>query len=214
VTHPGDTVETFLEGVHVVAAALASPAVAEAWDRPSVLEGQRVSGLVGHLARGGVWVVADYLDAGAPEGPVDFTSASDYFATLMGAVSPDDHQANRERGATIAAVGRVELLRALDQHVDALGPRLRSLEMSHLLAVINGKVIRLDDYLATRIVEQVVHLDDLARSIDHDPWPMPPAAHDLTIAVGIDIARHQAGALPFIRALYRQGFAQQLLPVF
>ncbi len=210
---PFDVVEMFLQGAEVVAAALASLAVAEAWDRPSVLEEQRVSGLAGHLARGGVWVVAEYLDAAPVDGPVDFTSAGSYFATLMTGMSAGDHEAIRRRGADVASVGRDDVLRTLAERLAALGPRLRSLAADHLVAVTGGKVMRLDDYLATRILEQVVHLDDLARSIDQDPWSMPPAAHELAIAVGTDIARHRAGSLAVVRALYRGGFAEQLLPV-
>ena len=33
--------------------------------------------------------------------------------------------------------------------------------------------MRLDDYLVTRLVEQVVHLDDLARSLGVESWPVP-----------------------------------------
>jgi hypothetical protein len=208
-----DTVGIFLQGAEVVAAALAASAVAEAWDRPSVLEDQRVSGLAGHLARGGVWVVADYLDATPVNGPVDFTSAGDYFANLLRDLSPADHEAIRQRGADVAAVGQDDLVRTLGLRLAALGPRLRSLEPDHLLAVTGGKVMAVDDYLATRIVEQVVHLDDLARSIDQDPWTLPPGASELAIAVGTEIARRQAGSLAVVRALYRRGFAQQLLPV-
>jgi len=211
--HPADIVELFLEGAEVVAVALAAPAVVEAWDRPSVLEGQRVSGLAGHLARGGVWVVADYLDTAPTNGTADFTSAGDYFTSLMQTMSPDDHDAVRKRGADVAAAGRDDLLRALAERLAALGPRLRSLEAGQLIAVTRGKVLSVSDYLATRVVEQVVHLDDLARSIDQDPWSMPPGATDLAIAVGTDIARRQAGSHAVVRALYRHGFAQQVLPV-
>ncbi len=190
-----DVVEVFLEGAGVVAAAVGSSVVADAWDLPSVLEDQRVGGLAGHLARGGVWVVADYLDEGAPGATVDFSSAGEYFHGLLGDVSPEDHQAIRRRGAEVAAAGHGELCRALRQRLDALGPRLRSLEARHLIAVTGRKVMRLDDYLTTRIVEQVVHLDDLARSVDHDPWPMPAAATDVAIAVGIDIPAAAVAAL-------------------
>lgn len=211
VTH--DMAEVFLLGAQVVGTALADPAVAAAWDRPSVLEEQRVSGLAGHLARGGVWVLADYLDAGAPEGPLDFTSAGDYFTTLLGKSTPADHRAIRERGAEVAAPGREELLRTLGQRLEALGPSLRTRQASSLVAVTGGKVMRLGDYLATRIVEQVVHLDDLARSVDRHPWPMPEEAVDIAIAVGTDVARRRGGSLAVVRALYRRGYAEPLLPV-
>ncbi len=208
-----DIVELFLEGAQVVAAAVAASVVADAWDLPSVLEDQRVGGLAGHLARGGVWVVADYLDGTVEGGTVDFSSAGEYFHVLLGAVSPEDHQAVRRRGADVAAAGHGELCRVLGQRLDALGPRLRSLEAGHLMAVLGGKVMRLDDYLTTRIVEQVVHLDDLARSVDHDPWPMPAGATDVAVAVGIDIARRQDGSTALIRALYRRGWSASVFPV-
>lgn len=130
VAQPADVVEIFLERGQVVACALADPAVAAAWDRPSVLEDQRVSGLAGHLARGGVWVVADYLGAARPEGPVTFASAGEYFTTLRG-----DRRAICDRGADVAAAGHVELRRVLAARLDALATRLRSLSGDHLLAV-------------------------------------------------------------------------------
>ena len=63
--------------------------------------------------------------------------------------------------------------------------------------------IRFDEYLKTRIVEQVVHLDDLARSVDREPWPMPEAAQSLVIHLGIDVARVRSGGTAVVRALYR-----------
>lgn len=208
-----DVPSLFLEGADVVAEAIGDPAVAEAWDRPSVLEDQRVSGLAGHLARSGVWVVADYLDAGEPEGPPDFNSAGHYFATFADAASLDDHRAIRDRGAAVAAVGHDELVETLVARLDALRPRLESLPVDHLIAVLDGKVMRLDDYLMSRIVEQVVHLDDLARSVDQEPWELPIAAEALAMSVGLDIACRRSGTDAVLRALYRQGFAEPTLPV-
>ncbi len=107
---PNDIVELFLTGAEVVAEAVASPEVAAAWDQPSVLEEQTVGSLAGHLARGGVWVVADYLDAATPEGPVDLPSAAAYFAKFTDVQDPTIHQAIRDRGASVAAVGRDALV--------------------------------------------------------------------------------------------------------
>ena len=80
--------ELFVAGAHTIVDAIADPSVGEAWDRPSVLEDQLVSGLCGHLARGGVWVVSDYLDAGTPVGPVEFASAGEYFEGFAASASP------------------------------------------------------------------------------------------------------------------------------
>ncbi len=213
VAQPADVVAVFVQGAEVVVAALADPAVGDAWDSPSVLPDQRVSGLAGHLARGGVWVVDEYLDAGPPPGPVDFTSAAEYFATLMGTASPADHRAIRARGADIAAPGLHPLASELRLRLDVIAARLATLDAGRLIAVTGGRVLRLDHYLATRIVEQVVHLDDLARSVGHEPWPLPAGALDLAISVGTDIARLRGGDPAVVRALYRHGFAEELLPV-
>ena len=201
----------FLEGGRVVVAAIADPAVAAAWDRPSVLEDQLVSGVAGHVARG-VWAVGEYLEAGPAQGPVAFGSAGEYFSAFAEHASTDDHQAIRDRGAAVAAVGRDELIRQLEAWLGVLVPRLRSLDVDHLVAVLSGKVMRLEDYLTTRIVEQVVHLDDLARSIGREPWSLPSGAQALAIAVGTDIAVRRRGSNAVIRSLYRKGFAEKSLP--
>lgn len=210
---PLDVVTMYLDGARVVAEAIADASVAAAWHHPSVLEDQTVSGLAGHLARGSVWGVTDYLDAGPPTGPVDFDSAGEYFAAVVSMASPDLHQAVRERGAAVGSVGQQALARTLDERIEAMGPRLRSLGVAHPIGVVFGKVMRLDNYLVTRIVEQVVHLDDLARSVDHEPWPMPLGAQELAITVGTEIARRRRGSGAVVRALYRQGFAEAALPV-
>ena len=117
-------------------------------------------------------VIADYLDAPLTKGPVDFTSAGSYFATLMRTISPDGHRAIRQRGADVAAVGRDDLLRALVERLAALRLRLRSLEPGHLVAVTGGKVMSIHDYLTTRIVEQRRR----ARSTTSSTWCEAEAA--------------------------------------
>jgi hypothetical protein len=208
-----DATTIFLAGAHSVAGALADPSVADAWSLPSVLEDQAVSSLAAHLARGGVWAVADYLDAGPPPGPVDFDSASEYFAALVSNSSVAANRAIRERSAAIASIGREELLRTLGSRLEDLEPRLLAMDPDELIAVIAGKVMRLGDYLETRIVEQTVHLDDLARSLNREPWPLPAGAADLTIAIGVEVASRRSGKPALVRALYRQGSAEGTLPV-
>jgi hypothetical protein len=212
VFEPTEVVELFIGGAHVIASAISDPLVADSWDSPSVLEEQLVSGLAGHLARGGVWAVADYLDAGTASGPVDFESAGEYFASFADSASPEAHRSIRERGAAVASVGRDDLVQMLGERLGELEPIMRTLDPAQLVTVIAGSVMRLSDYLATRIVEQTVHLDDLARSVGHEPWPVPAGARALTISVGSEIARRRFGDTALIRALYRKGFAEPTLP--
>lgn len=201
----------FLDGAGVVADAIGDRRVADSWDRPSVLEEQTVAGLCGHLARGS-WIVADYLSAGSPASPPDFESAAHYFAAFADTAGPEMHRGIRERGAAIAADGPAALVATLRANLEALVPDLERLPGDHLMAVIGGKVVRLHDYLVSRIVEQAVHLDDLARSIGAEPWPLPDSHVALAISVGVEVAKLRQGAPAVLRALYRRGSAEGVLP--
>ena len=209
----------FLEGARVVADAVADPAVGAAWDRPSVLEDQLVSSLAGHLARGGVWVVDEYLAADGPGDPgrsggsPDFVSAGDYYATFAETASADMHRSVGDRGAAVGAVGQEALVAQLRDRTGQLEQRLAELPSGHVMSVIAGRRIRLGDYLVTRMVEQAVHLDDLARSVDRTPWPLPGPLVERVLAVGLEVARRRQGDDAVLRALYRRSFAEGVLPV-
>jgi hypothetical protein len=209
-----DATDRFLAGAAVVAEAVADRRVAQAWAEPSVLEDQLVGGLAGHLARGAVWAVADYLDGGPPAGPVRFESAAAYFAGIMESVRPEDHQAIRRRGAEVGSVGPAALAATLDRRRAELAERLAALDGEPTVAVIGGVVTRLADYLLTRLVEQVVHLDDLARSIGADPWPLPPELPELVARIGTEVAFRRHGAPAVVLALFRPDRAEGVLPVF
>ena len=206
-----DNVGIFLETANVVHTAIADKAVAAAWERPSVLEEQRVSNLCGHLARG-TWVVGEYLAAGPPAGPPDFNSAAEYFSLLSDRATEEFHRAIRQREANLVPVSHRELVTMLGDRVSGLDEALRSGAPDRLVAVFSGLVIRLDHYLATRIIEQVVHLDDLARSVGLDPWPTPQCDR-LVVTLGAEVGLRRRGPTAMVRALYRQGFTEGILPV-
>ena len=208
-----DATDVFLAGAAAVRAAVASEAVAAAWEQPSVLEQQTVGGVAGHLARTGGWLVGDYLAAAPPEGPPEFVDAADYYARLMESLGPDDHAAIRDRGARLAARGQAWILAELDDKLPRLPAALAGLDDDATVAAYAGLPMRVRDYLVTRIVEQVVHLDDLARSVGTDGWPVPPAAVDLTMRAAVEVARRRRGDTSVLRALYRTGGDDQVFPV-
>lgn len=208
----GPVRDEFLRGAEVVLVALSDERVARAWDEPSVLEGQTVGSLAGHLARGGVWVVGDYLDAGPPETGVDIPSAADYFSQLSDSLTANDHAAIRARGAAIAAKGREAVVGRLTTAVPELRVRLTDEPADRSVTVFAGLVMPLDEYLMTRIIEQAVHLDDLARSLGVPPWPYPADVEALVIGRGAEIGRLRRGGPAMVQALYR-GDVEGVLPV-
>lgn len=179
--------------------------VAEAWDDPSTLDDQTVGSLAGHLARGAVWVVDEYLDRPIPgSSSVDFDSAAHYYAVITSTLSEADHAAIRQRGAQIADAGHGAVVERLGDALATLRGRLPTEPPNRLITVYGDAVMRLDDYLMTRIIEQVVHLDDLARSLGIDPWPNRPETEALVISSGAEIGRRRRGGRDMIRALFRE----------
>lgn len=203
----------FLEGAGVVCDALGSSSVAARWDAPSVLDGQSVGGLAGHLARGGVWVVGDYLAGPEPEAEPLFQSAAEYELVAVQHLDAAAHQAIRDRGAEVAAAGPAEVAATARTRLAEVAPLLPRLGPDRKVAVIGGAVMRLGDYLSTRVVEQAVHLDDLARSVEGATWQVPATCLQLAIDVGIELASLRYDATEVLRALYRGEAAAPVFPV-
>lgn len=212
---------SFLAGAEVVLEAISDERTAYVWDEPSVLEGQTIGSLAGHLARGSVWVVGDYLERGSPlaiqdGGVIDYTSGADYFASILSELDETAHASIRDRGAAIAAEGHKSVSLRLEEQLELLSGRLTLESSQRLISVINGKVMTLDDYLVTRMVEQAVHLIDLADSLGLGPedrgWQYPPDAADIVIQCGLDLAEIKKGRSEVVRAIFRSD-TEQVLPV-
>lgn len=197
--------DAFLRSSRVVQAAIADERIAAAWASPSALEGQTVGGLVGHLARA-VTVVEGYLDGDEPDlYRPGLESAGHYYASLMEAMTDADHAGVRQRGAEAGEAGATALADGVEAAVDRLTTRLPTEPADRRVAVIGGTVMRLDDYLVTRMVEQVVHLDDVARSVGVEPWTVPTDVLDLVLACGAEVGRRRSGGPAMIRSLFREG---------
>jgi hypothetical protein len=127
-----------------------------------------------------------------------------YYASVP---SPGDatelHRDIRARGEAPGERGQ----RATIEELDALGTRLRTRlaaeSASRTLTVMGGNTMRLDDYLETRIVEVVVHSDDLATSIGLTA-NIPPSAASIAVEHLLDVARQRHGDFALVRAFTRR----------
>jgi uncharacterized protein (TIGR03083 family) len=195
--------ELFLETSRVARGLVARPEIAERWDQPSALREFSIRGLSGHLYRA-TGSVSAYLDRGEPEG--GSIDAAAYYAEAVGEpdVDSDLHRAVRQRGEEAAAGGRDALLRAWDDMIEGLTARLQAEPRDRRLSVFKGLVLTLDDYLITRLVELVVHADDLAVSIDIEPPELAREAYSVAIDCLVNVARIKHGDGAIIRALTRR----------
>lgn len=194
----------FLECARASRALIARAEVGEGWDGPSALEHFSLRGLAGHLVRATGSVEA-YLDRAEP--PDDgVISAAAYYATAVDTpdLQSELHVAVRAKGEAEAAGGHAALVQRLDELTDRLTKRLEAEPPGRRVRVFQDLVLTLDDYLVTRLVEQLVHCDDLAVSLGVPTPEPPPGAMDVVLGALLEVARWRHGDLAVLRAFSRR----------
>ncbi len=194
----------FLDASGAATRLLGRPEVGERWNEPSALPELSVGELAGHLLRG-ILTVETYLDADEPaEGALD--AAGYYHALNLTTDLADDlNRSVRVRSAEAARGG----WRAVADEAESLRRRLQGRlgeeRSDRRVAVALGLRMSLDEYLVTRVVELVVHTDDLATSVDLSEEFVPTSeASAVTIETLVAVARLRHGDLAVIRSLVRR----------
>jgi len=197
--------QAFLDSAAAAAALLADPAVASAWEAPSALSRFTVGGLAGHLARQ-VIMVPELL-AADPRPAGQRVCLLDHYARApwVGAgVDAEINVAVRRSGEAAAACGAVELARRTGSAVGQLRGRLPAEPADRLVQVPGAPwLLSLSDFLLTRLVEIVIHADDLAVSAGIDGPPLPRPATDTVLALLVRLAARRHGPAAVLRALSR-----------
>jgi hypothetical protein len=198
-----DARQAFLDAAGTVRSVLAAGEVADRWDKPSVLRQMSVGALAGHLLRAATTVVA-YLEQ-PPKGETPI-SPGEYYATILATseISDPMHVAIRERAEKEGAQGHDAVVSRWDETVAHLIDVLGSEPDDRVLTVAGDLVMRLDDYLVTRLVEVVVHTDDLAASVGLNTPRFASAAMKLVFDHLIEVARVRHGDLAVLRGFSRR----------
>lgn len=177
-----DLVDTFLTTARIAVGFVASPAVRATWHEPSALPEYNVGALAAHLGRALVSVDA-YRSAPPPPDGAEPIDAATYFVMALGDHDPVTsriHQGVRRRAADAAAGGPEHLA----EDLSAVYERLEvGLDPTQRVGVFGDLVMELGEYLETRIVELVVHMSDLARSVGAVEPALPE--HAWRIAAGV-----------------------------
>ena len=150
------------------------------WDQAALGEWD-VRELVAHADRA-YKTVLEYTVGDVKDDTIIY-SAAGYFRTVLAEETPHVHIAARARRE---AAERADWLAATDQLADATEQTLRDLPGDTPVHTFVGEML-LDQYLATRIVELVVHGLDLSAAIDL-PTPPPLLAAKVAIEVLLDLA--------------------------
>lgn len=205
--------DTFLDTAAIAAALLRDPTVAERWSRPSALADLSVGGLARHLAN----QVTDSrallrAAAGATAVPVieHYTRGAWVTSGHEGTDNVSIRRWGEEGAAKITPEGLA------DEVDDALAELRRVVPAEPPERVVDlrrwGLVV--DDYLLTRVMEMVVHTDDLAVSLDVPTPELPVAATEAAIDLLTRVAAWRHGPLALVRALARQERAPAVIAAF
>ncbi len=167
-----------------------------------------VGALAAHLARA-AFVIVPYLDASVPDpGPeaTELLSADQYFERLPFTADLHDpaHVGVRTRAAEGAEEGHAALLERLDATLAELDARFGSEPEDRAVAVTAGLVLPLDEYLVTRMVEVMVHSDDLAASAGLETPEFDPMTRACVVGCLLAIVRLRHGDTAVVRAFTRR----------
>lgn len=204
----GEWLDPFFDACRMATDVMAEHAVAARWTRPSALPGLTTGGLAGHL-----YAAIRRFEVALDEdvvGPQTVLALPEFYG-LNRVEEPAEldagwHPLLREDAERRASYGPQAVVGRFTELVDRLGERLARERPDRLIPVwtVPGGVTALEAYVATRVVELVVHVDDLAVSADLPPLSVPHAAASCVVDVFVDMARHRGGDLAVIRAFARR----------
>ncbi|CAO5235202.1 maleylpyruvate isomerase N-terminal domain-containing protein [Frankia sp. AgKG'84/4] len=205
--------QTYLDTATAAAVLLRDPALGAAWDAESALAHYRVGALAGHLAWQIVHVpemLAAAPPAGEPRGLLEHYTG----AVWLGAAPDAEINVGlRDLGEQVAAGGPVALAERVERALALLRVALPAAPPRRLVR-LGSSVLRLEDFLTSRLVEITVHADDLAVSVGVEAPPMPAPAVEavLGLLTRLAVARH--GSTAVLRALSRSERAPATIAAF
>lgn len=204
------TRSAFLDFVPASRQVLARPEVRAAWDEPSSLEHMTVGMVAGHLLRALI-TLDRYVGGDEPELADNLVDAAGYLLSTEDLVTDEQpdldsplHQEIRQRSRDAASVGHEGVVARWDETASRLSARLASEPPARRIVVMGPLVMLVDEYITTRLIELVVHTDDLAVSVGLEPPDIPDAVYRPIASALVNAAHRRHGALAVIRALTRR----------
>jgi hypothetical protein len=208
----------YLDAATAAANLIASPEVAARWDDPSALSQLTIGALAGHLARQVTRVPAQ-LEGESPLPPdAELITVLEHYARAAWIDAAPDDEVNvniRQESADEAANGAADLAQRTKDAIASLRTILPAEDGNRPYYLPwTGWALTLNDFLTTRTLEIVIHIDDLAVSVDVTPPPLPAEATDTVIALLARLATRRHGTAAVLRALSRSERAPATITAF
>ncbi|WP_432901482.1 maleylpyruvate isomerase N-terminal domain-containing protein [Micromonospora matsumotoense] len=194
--------DAFLDVAEIAASLLREPLMAERWSTPSALPDFSTGGLARHLANQVTHTVT-FLAAEQGASPIPVLEHFTGNAWVTSGVDSADNVDIRRRSEQAAAsTTATDLAADVDAALAELRVTVPAQSADHVVD-LGDWGLQVDDFLLTRVMELVVHVDDLAVSLGVPTPPIPPAAAEATIHLLGSLAAWRHGSLKVIRALAR-----------
>jgi hypothetical protein len=212
--------DDFLAAADAAVELLASDEVAARWAEPSALAGFTVGGLAAHL---GWQVQSAWAALAAPRpGPgAEVTSLLEHYARAawIGAavdapVNVGIRDAGQERAKSGAAQQASLTGDARAQAAAVLGSAGFGPATVIAMPWIEGRAMTAGDVLTTRLMELVVHGDDLAVSVGVETPRYPASAFAAVNDLLVRVSERRHGPLAVLRALSRAERAPESIAAF
>lgn len=210
-----DHVAAFLAAVDLTWELATTDAVRDAWAQESSCAGMTVGGLTHHLLNQPGNTAKGLAADPRPDEPIPLLAHYERAAWVR--AEPDD-EVNigiREGDNEAALAGPDAVLGAAREGIDALPDLLtRPRDPDTVYIPWQGWALTTEDFLTTRMMEMVVHGDDLASSVglDTPTYPEGVVVPVLGLLTGVATQRH--GQTAVVRALSRPQRAPAVVSAF
>ncbi|WP_170286014.1 maleylpyruvate isomerase N-terminal domain-containing protein [Nocardioides rubriscoriae] len=194
---------TLLRASTAVRALVVDERVAARWDHDSALPGMTVGGLARHLVSQPECAV-EFLTAEQPA-DADVVSLVECYERADWFHAPVDHEANTSISAgfnAMAAGGAAHSVAVLDAALASL-PGAVAGAVPTTYVPWQDCALALDDFLVVRLMETVVHADDLAVSVGADPLTFDDEVLHPVLALLAVLGARRHSATAVLRGLSR-----------
>jgi hypothetical protein len=207
--------DAFLDAARIADHLVREPAVTESWAAPSALEGMSVGALACHL---GSQLLNTRRLLAAPQAEAELIPLLEHYRRAAWVRGGPDDEANvgiRSGAAEQADLGPDSLKAELEEALVELPALLTTKSPSDpVLIPWQGWALTRDALLTTRMMEIVVHSDDLACSVELSTPRFPDRVMSpvLDLLVRLSISKH--GQASVVRALARKERAPRDITAF
>jgi hypothetical protein len=192
-----------LTAVDRLTSLVGSPEVARAWDQGSALPGLGVGGLARHLVSQPECAVEFLTSPGRPGAPVvDLMAHYDLVDWLRAPVDAPENTSIRDDFNQMGSAGPAESVEVLARASRDLGPAIAGAGPTTYIPW-QDCWLPTEDFLVVRLLEIVVHADDLATSVGLPTPRFDAGALEPVLAVLAALSARRHGQDAVLRALSR-----------